>query len=95
MTSIYHRFKDGRIVEIRNWINRDEADAVVGRWLGEEEKAQYEKMKKLRFSDREIFCKLNPDIVDQIGGWTTAGVGQGYGKGYPLTVLRKWMDAIA
>ena len=24
------------------------------------------------------------DMIDQIGGWTTAGVGQGYGEGYTL-----------
>jgi site-specific recombinase XerD len=31
------------------------------------------------------------DVVDQIGGWQTEGVGHGYGSGYPLSVLRKWM----
>ena len=35
------------------------------------------------------------DVVDQLGGWLTHGVGQGYGGGYPLTVLHKWMKAIA
>ena len=35
------------------------------------------------------------DIVDAIGGWKTSGVGQGYGNGYPLEVLGKWMDKIS
>ena len=26
------------------------------------------------------------------GGWTTDGVGQGYGSGYPLDVLQEWME---
>ena len=26
------------------------------------------------------------DMIDQIGGWSTAGVGQSYGEGYGLTV---------
>ena len=31
------------------------------------------------------------DITDQIGGWTTDGVGQGYGSGYPMSVLKEWL----
>ena len=34
------------------------------------------------------------DIVDAIGGWKTSGVGHGYGNGYPLEVLGKWLDKI-
>ena len=32
------------------------------------------------------------DIVDAIGGWRTAGVGQGYGEGYSLEVLGRWLN---
>ena len=31
------------------------------------------------------------DIADAIGGWKTSGVGYGYGNGYPLEVLDKWI----
>ena len=31
------------------------------------------------------------DIVDAIGGWKTAGVGHGYGEGYTLEVLNRWI----
>ena len=41
--------------------------------------------------DRLRALECPSDIVDAIGGWRTAGVGQGYGKGYPLEVLHKWM----
>ena len=34
------------------------------------------------------------DMIDQIGGWQTAGVGQGYGDGYKLDVLYPWMRRI-
>ena len=34
------------------------------------------------------------DIVDAIGGWKTSGVGHGYGNGYPLEVLERWMNKI-
>ena len=34
------------------------------------------------------------DIIDEIGGWKTSGLGHGYGKGYPLEVLENWMKRI-
>jgi hypothetical protein len=45
--------------------------------------------------DRLRAVECPADIVDQIGGWQTDGVGQSYGKGYPLEVLAKWMGAVA
>nr|WP_232796554.1 tyrosine-type recombinase/integrase [Roseovarius salinarum] len=45
--------------------------------------------------DRLRGVECPADIVDQIGGWQTEGVGQSYGKGYPLQVLAKWMQAAA
>lgn len=42
--------------------------------------------------DRLRAVECPSDIVDQIGGWTTEGVGHGYGTGYPLEVLARWMS---
>jgi hypothetical protein len=42
--------------------------------------------------DRLRAVECPSDIVDAIGGWRTAGVGQGYGEGYSLKVLGKWID---
>ena len=33
-------------------------------------------------------------MIDQIGGWTTAGVGQGYGDGYLLEAKAKFVSEI-
>jgi hypothetical protein len=33
-------------------------------------------------------------MIDQIGGWSTAGVGQSYGEGYGLDVTKSWMDEL-
>lgn len=44
--------------------------------------------------DRLRAVECPADIVDQIGGWQTDGVGHGYGSGYPLDVLRKWMKVV-
>jgi integrase len=44
--------------------------------------------------DRLRAVECPSDIVDAIGGWKTSGVGHGYGNGYPLEVLGKWMKRI-
>ncbi|MCH2096711.1 MAG: hypothetical protein MK160_16615, partial [Rhodobacteraceae bacterium] len=41
--------------------------------------------------DRLRAVECPSDVADQIGGWQTEGVGQAYGRGYPLEVLSKWM----
>ena len=30
-------------------------------------------------------------MLDQMGGWITAGVGQAYGVGYSLEAMRSWL----
>ena len=44
--------------------------------------------------DRLRAVQCPSDIIDQLGGWKTAGVGQGYGEGYPLEVLAEWVSRI-
>ncbi len=44
--------------------------------------------------DRLRAVECPGDIVDAIGGWKTSGIGHGYGNGYPLEVLEKWMKRI-
>ena len=44
--------------------------------------------------DRRRAVECPSDMIDQIGGWATAGVGQSYGKGYNLDVLAKRMMEI-
>ena len=44
--------------------------------------------------DRLRAVECHSDIVNRIGGWLTAGVGQTYGNGYPLGVLNRWMSKI-
>jgi integrase len=46
------------------------------------------------FRDRLRAVQCPSDIIDQLGGWKTAGVGQGYGEGYPLEVLNGWLVKI-
>ena len=44
--------------------------------------------------DRLRAVECPSDIVDAIGGWKTAGVGHGYGDGYSLEVLGRWMATL-
>ena len=37
--------------------------------------------------DRLRAVECPADIIDAIGGWSTDGVGQSYGRGYDLNVL--------
>ena len=39
---------------------------------------------------RAIECPS--EIIDQLGGWSLKSVGQGYGKGYDMSIIKKWMD---
>lgn len=45
--------------------------------------------------DRLRAVECPSDIVDQIGGWQTEGVGHSYGQGYPLGVLESWLNRIS
>jgi integrase len=44
------------------------------------------------FRDRLRAVECPADIIDRLGGWAVGGVGEGYGEGYPLEVLTKWMN---
>lgn len=46
------------------------------------------------FRDRMRAVECPRDIIDRLGGWTVGGVSEGYGEGYPLDVLTKWMQKI-
>ncbi len=75
--------------------NANSASAALNKWLKEfvpEGCTMHGFRHSMRDRLRAVECPA--DIVDQIGGWQTEGVGHGYGSGYPLDVLRKWMKAV-
>jgi integrase len=75
--------------------NANSASAALNKWLKPYVPSKGT-MHSFRHSmrDRLRAVECPSDIVDQIGGWQTEGVGQSYGHGYPLLVLQKWMNAI-
>jgi hypothetical protein len=46
------------------------------------------------FRDWLSAAQCPSDIIDQLGGWKTPGVGQEYGEGYTFEVLQNWMAKI-
>jgi len=75
--------------------NANAASAALNKWMKEyapEGCTMHSFRHSMRDRLRAVECPA--DIVDQIGGWRTDGVGHGYGSGYPLEVLQKWMKAV-
>ncbi|MCW1841315.1 tyrosine-type recombinase/integrase [Prosthecomicrobium hirschii] len=76
-------------------VNANSASAALNKWLKPRLPAGcviHSFRHSLRDRLRAVECPA--DIVDAIGGWTTQGVGHGYGSGYPLDVLHRWMMVI-
>ena len=44
--------------------------------------------------DRLRAVECPSDVIDQMGGWATEGVGQGYGEGYSIEVCLKWVNKL-
>ncbi|SNT38181.1 DUF6538 domain-containing protein [Tropicimonas sediminicola] len=76
--------------------NANSASAALNKWLKEQTQSDYT-MHGFRHAmrDRLRAVECPADVVDQIGGWQSEGVGQSYGTGYPLSVLRRWLKAVA
>lgn len=72
--------------------NANSASAALNKWLGDHvpEGCVVHSFRH-SFRDRLRAIQCPSDIVDQLGGWTTAGEGQSYGNGYPTAVLHEWL----
>ena len=46
------------------------------------------------FRDRLRAVETPVELIDQLGGWSIKTIGQGYGDGYNLKILSKWMEKI-
>lgn len=76
--------------------NANSASAALNKWLKRyvpDGCTLHSFRHSMRDRLRAVECPA--DIVDQIGGWQTDGVGHGYGDGYPLSILHRWMSSAA
>lgn len=72
--------------------NSNSASAALNKWMKQNVPEGYT-MHSFRHSmrDRLRAVECPSDIVDQIGGWQSVGVGHGYGRGYPIEVTARWL----
>ena len=78
-----------------NYTNSNSASAALNKWIkseGFKEHSMHSFRHSLRDRLRSVECPI--EIADQIGGWAFKSVGQGYGNGYCLKILAKWMNSI-
>jgi integrase len=75
--------------------NGNSASAAINKWLKPrvpEGCVIHSFRHSLRDRLRAVQCPS--DMIDQIGGWATAGVGQAYGEGYGLGRKSAWISKI-
>ena len=75
--------------------NANSASAALNKWLKQrlpEGCVIHSFRHSLR--DRLQAVECPSDIIDAIGGWTTAGIGHKYGKGHDLIVKQRWMKRL-
>ena len=79
----------------QNQCNANSASAALNKWMKEKLSESYV-IHGFRhaFRDRLRAIVCPSEIIDQLGGWSLRSIGQGYGKGYELSVLSKWMNQI-
>ena len=75
--------------------NGNSASAALNKWL-KSYVPEGCSIHSFRHSMRDRLRSVNcpSDAIDQIGGWSKETVGQGYGNGYSLTNLYKWLKQI-
>ncbi len=75
--------------------NTNSASAALNKWLKEKLSDEYV-IHGFRhsFRDRLRAVECPSDIIDQLGGWSFKSIGQGYGKGYTLGLLAKWLEKV-
>ena len=75
--------------------NANSASAALNKWLKTKVGQGYT-IHSFRHSmrDRLRAVECPSDVIDQIGGWLTHGVGNSYGNGYDYRILNKWMISL-
>ena len=76
--------------------NANSASAALNKWLKAKIGQGYtihSFRHSMRDRLREVECPS--DVIDQIGGWLTLGVGNSYGEGYAVKLQFKWQSKIA
>ena len=76
--------------------NADHASAALNKWLKKDFDGLTAHCLRHTFRDRlrSVECPL--ELIDQIGGWrSVSSIGAGYGKGWNIYQLRRWVYKLA
>ena len=75
--------------------NSNSASAAINKWL-EPRVPEGCVVHSFRHSmrDRLRAVQCPSDVIDQIGGWTTVGVGQACGEGYKISYLQTYVKKL-
>ena len=71
------------------------ASAAMNKWLKQNVSNELV-VHSLRhaFRDRLRNVGTPTDVIDVVGGWARAGIGETYGRGHSLSTIEKWMQKI-
>ena len=86
----FPRYNKGKAATATN-----SASAALKKWIKSRSSEDYT-LHGFRHAmrDRLRSVECPSEIIDQIGGWHTLGVGNKYGKGYGLNITTKWLSRI-
>ena len=78
-----------------NQCNANSASAALNKWLKSKLMDEYV-IHGFRhsFRDRLRAVECPSEVIDQLGGWSLKSVGQGYGNGFSINILKKWINKI-
>ena len=95
-TNSKSKFAFPRYNEGKDFTATNSASAALNKWLKARTSTAYT-IHGFRHAmrDRLRAVECPSDIIDQIGGWHTEGVGSQYGNGYSLEITHRWMSRIA
>ena len=80
----------------KNVSNANSASTALNKWLKPmlpEKCVVHSFRHSMRDRLRAVECPA--EIIDQLGGWTTAGVGRQYGLGYGLVAVQRWISSVS
>lgn len=79
----------------KNFCKSDYASSALNKWLRRYvPKGCVIHSFRHSFRDRLRNVGCPSEVIDQLGGWATPGIGQRYGVGYPLETMSKFMSLI-
>ena len=94
-TNSHHTFAFPRY-NTTSTTNGNSASAAINKWLKQRVPdgcVIHSFRHSLRDRLRAVQCPS--DMINQIGGWSTSGVGQAYGEGYDLRMRSEWVERMS